>query len=724
VRAVRPWVVREGPALLAACVAALLIGAIGLQLWDAPSLTVPWAYDQDALSLLKAFRGIHDHGWIWTDASVGAPHGLDYYDFGSLGPDNLHWAMAWVITRFTGQPGVVYNLFLLITFPLTAASAYLSLRWLDVQRGAACAVAIVFAVVPYHFFRGLNGHLLLADYAVVPLGVFLAVCVILRRPLFEGGWRSATTLRTLVICVLIACSGIYYAAFIVVLLAVAVLAARLERDDNNATLFNGMGALAAIVVVLVLNLLPTVLYHRAHGANDLTGQREADESLKFGLSLIEQVLPAPEHRFAPFRRLADEYWGIVPLDSEGDPWGGTLSVLGLLILAGTLCVALVGGIAGRLLTDRRLRATALIGLAAALLGATGAGGALVSFVLNPSLRAWNRISIVIVFCALVAVAIALEAIGRRLRHRAGAYAAVLVAVVVFATWDQTGSASRPDYAKLKADWNGDARFVAAITRTLGDRGRVYQLPYMEFPETAPVIGMTDYQPFRGPLHAPGTMRWSYGAMKGRPADFQVSADLLALPTQLRAAALAGFDGVWLDRAGYLRRGDREVAELEQVTGAPLQRSTNGTLVFADLRPLRRTLMATRTPADQAAVSAALLQPLDVVYGNAISGLAHGAHGNTSRGLHGTGTVTLTNPQQQARTVRLTTTPSADVALTLDGQALGTLTAHDPGDIAFTVQPGEHVLGLTTKGPGVVALRNPVIEDSAFAALDDAASAAG
>jgi hypothetical protein len=278
-RAVKPWVVREAPALLLACAASLVVAAIGLQLWDAPSFHVPWAYDEDALSVLAAFKGIHDHGWIWTNGSLGAPHGLDYYDFGSLGPDNLHWAIAWVITRFTGQPGVVYNLFLLITFPLTAAAGYLSLRWLDVRRGAACAVAILFAVVPYHFFRGLNGHLLLTDYAVVPLGVFLAVCVLLRRPLFEGGWRSATTIRTLVICVLIACSGIYYAAFIVVLLAIAVLAARLERDDRNVTLLNGLGALAAIVFVLVLNLLPTVLYHRAHGGNALTGQREADESL-------------------------------------------------------------------------------------------------------------------------------------------------------------------------------------------------------------------------------------------------------------------------------------------------------------------------------------------------------------------------------------------------------------------------------------------------------------
>lgn len=720
-RAVKPWVVREGPALLVACLAALLIGAIGLQLWDAPSLTVPWAYDQDALSLLTAFKGIHDHGWIWTDASLGAPHGLDYYDFGSLGPDNLHWAMAWIITRFTGQPGVVYNLFLLITFPLTAAAGYLALRWLDVQRGAACAVAIVFAVVPYHFFRGLNGHLLLADYAVIPLGVFFAVCVVLRRPLFEDGWRSATTIRTLVICVLIACSGIYYAAFIVVLLAIAVVAARLERDDNNATLLNGMGALAAIVVVLILNLVPTILYHRAHGANDLTGQREASESLRFGLSLIEQVLPAPEHRFAPFRRLADEYWGVEPRDSEGDPWGGTLSVLGLLVLAGSLCVALVGGIVGRFLTDRRLRATALIGLAATLLGATGAGGAVVSFVLNPSLRAWNRISIVIVFCALVAVAVALEAIGRRLRHRAGAYAAVLVAVVAFAAWDQTGDASRPDYAKLKRDWSTDAAFVSGITRTIGDRGMVYQLPYMEFPETGPVNGMTDYQPFRGPLHAPGTMKWSYGAMKGRPADFQVSADLLPLATQLRAAALAGFDGVWLDRAGYLRGGVREVRELAQVTGVPLRRNATGALVFADLRPLRRELMATRTPAEQAAAATALLTPLNVDYGSNITRARTDARGVVARGLLGNGTVALTNPQPQARTVRFTVTPSAGVALTLDGQPLGTLAARRPGDIAFTVQPGEHVLGLSTPGtrtPSV--LRDPVIEDSALAALGDGA----
>lgn len=714
--AVKPWVVREGPALLLACVAALVIAAVGLQVWDAPSLRIPWAYDQDALSLLAAFKGIADHAWIWHNASLGAPGGQQLYDYGSIGPDNLHWAIAWIITRFTDQPGIAYNLFLLLTFPLTAAAGYLSLRWLDVQRGAACAVAILFAVVPYHFFRGQVGHLLLADYMVIPLGIFLAVSILLRRPLFENGWRSATSLRTLVICVLVASTGIYYAAFVIVLIAVATLAARLERDDKNITLLNGMGALAAIVFVLVLNLLPTVLYHRAHGGNALTGQRDADESLRFGLSLVEQVLPGPDHRFPPFRTLANEYWGVVPLDSEGDPWGGTLSVLGLLVLAGALCVAAVGGVAGRFLTDRRLRALALIALAAILLGVTGAGGAFVSFILNPSLRAWNRISIAIVFCALAAAAIALDAIGRRLRHRAGAYAALLVAVVVVGAWDQTDASSRPDYGKLKKNWSNDAAFVSRITNTLGDRGMVYQLPYMAFPEVPPVNGMPDYAPLRGPLHAPGTMKWSYGAMKGRAADWQAAADLLPVPTQLRAAAVAGFDGVWLDRDGFLNDGKKETAQLQQLVGAPLTTDATGKLVFADLRPLRRRLMATRTPADQAAVTAALLQPLDVEYGHGISALAHDAR-NDVRGVSGTGTVNLTNPQQNARTVRFTTSPTKDIVLTLDGQSLGTLSANEPGDVAFTVQPGDHALSLAVKGGGTAALRNPVIEDSALAALD-------
>jgi phosphoglycerol transferase len=717
--AAKAWAVHEAPALLAACVASLVIAAIGLQLWDAPSFSVPWAYDQDALSLLAAFKGIHDHGWIWTDASLGAPHGLDYYDFGSLGPDNLHWAIAWVITRFTGQPGVVYNLFLLITFPLTALTGYLSLRWLDVGRGAAAAVAVVFAVVPFHFFRGLNGHLLLADYAVIPLGVFLAVSVVLRRPLFTGGLRSPTSVRTLVICALIACTGIYYAAFLVVLLAVAVLAARLERDDRNVTLLNGMGALAAIVAVLILNLLPTILYHRAHGANDFTGAREADDSLKFGLSLIAQVLPSPAHRFGPARTLAGQYWDLVSPTTEGNPWGGTLSVLGLLILATALGVALVGGVAGRFLCDVRLRATALIALAAVLLGATGAGGAFVAFVLNPSIRAWNRISIVVVFCALVAVAIALEAIGARLRGRAGAYAALLVAVVVFAGWDQTNASSRPDYARLQARWDGDAAFVGRISGLLGGRGMVYQLPYMEFPETAKVVGMTDYQPLRGPLHAPGAMGWSYGAMKGRPADFQVDADRLPLATQLRAAALAGFGGVWLDRDGYLGTDRDQVSTLARVSGQRPFADRTGKLVFADLRPLRRELAATLAPAEQAAAAAALLHPLDVEYGTGI-GLAatDPRRGTTTRTLAASGTVALTNPQDDARTVRLTTTPNQDVTVTLDGQPLATLDAGDPGDIAFTVQPGEHMLGLTTLHGGTI-LHDPVIEDSALAALDDA-----
>ena len=51
-----------------------------------------------------------------------------------------------------------------------------------------------------------------------------------------------------------------------------------------------------------------------------------------------------------------------------------------------------------------------------------------------------------------------------------------------------------------------------------------------------------------------SVRWSYGAMKGRPADW--AAELVGVPVAdlVSRLAAAGFDGVYVDRFGYADDG--------------------------------------------------------------------------------------------------------------------------------------------------------------------------
>ncbi len=76
--------------------------------------------------------------------------------------------------------------------------------------------------------------------------------------------------------------------------------------------------------------------------------------------------------------------------------------------------------------------------------------------------------------------------------------------------------------------------------------------------------MMDYNPLRPYLHS-ATLRWSYGAMRGRPADLWyrrvAGRDAAAMVEQL---AGADFAGIYVDRLGYADRGvelelERELA---------------------------------------------------------------------------------------------------------------------------------------------------------------------
>jgi len=58
-----------------------------------------------------------------------------------------------VLAAISGSPAVTINAFYLLTYPLDALAAFWALRRLGVSRPASLACAVLFALLPYHFFR-------------------------------------------------------------------------------------------------------------------------------------------------------------------------------------------------------------------------------------------------------------------------------------------------------------------------------------------------------------------------------------------------------------------------------------------------------------------------------------------------------------------------------------------------------------------------------------------
>jgi phosphoglycerol transferase len=636
---------------LAAICLSTLVAALVLHAGEG-SLSLPWNYasEGDAKFYLLLVKSILAHGGYETNSSLGAPFGLQLYDF-PQGGDNLNLLLIRGLGAFSQNPAWVLNVFFMLTFPLTAGSAYAALRWLRVSAGAALVCAVIFALLPYHFYRG-ESQVLLSAYYGVPLGALLFLRLWDERGLFArrkatdgrpaglarraSAWVSGTSALTVVCCLIVGSTGLYYAVFALLLLLAGSLLALLAGRGWGVAL-SGVLAATLVAATLAVNLAPSLSYRSPHGAN-VTIKRTTIEADQFGLRLTDLLLPVQQHRFGPLSHINQHY-------TEATATGyceacfenlGAVGSAGFLWLA-VVALASIAGVAGTASVLKR-RANRLVSSAyrpAALgvalcfvLATIGGIASLIAFFVTRDIRGWNRISLFIAFFSLYAVALLLDAGRRRLAGtgagRLGA-AAMLAGVLVFGVLDETSGFFVPKYAKNAAQWRSDGRFVAEIEARMPPGASIFQLPYVPFPEGYGATGTsvsppnpnfgTTYELARGYIHS-GDLRWSYAAMKGRPADWQAELASKSLYLSLAAAAADGFQGLWVDPHGYSADVRPRLAPvLEKLLGVAPLRSPAGDLLFFDLRPFAAALVRAHGAAQTRELRSKTLNPIRIACGS-------------------------------------------------------------------------------------------------------------
>jgi phosphoglycerol transferase len=146
--------------------------------------------------------------------------------------------------------------------------------------------------------------------------------------------------------------------------------------------------------------------------------------------------------------------------------------------------------------------------------------------------------------------------------------------------DQTGETYVPDFARTRAEYLGDADFVARAEAAVPEGTLVFQLPYIAFCSyTNAAHQMVAYSHFRGYFHS-RALHWSFGAMHGRPPD-RLHAALAALPVDefLRGLAHLDFGAVYVDRFGYADNGQEVEGHLRRILGVEPVVSENQRLSF-------------------------------------------------------------------------------------------------------------------------------------------------
>jgi phosphoglycerol transferase len=592
-------------------IAAFVLAFLALKVWRG-DLHVPFAYEQETQYYLMLAKTMEDHGGYFENPSLGAPFGQELQDF-AVGTDRLNLDLLRLLGLVFGSPAAAVNVFFLLTFPLAAAAAFLVFRLLGIARAAAVVCALLFALAPYHFERG-EGNLFLTAYWVVPLGAYLVLATLAGDSLFRrregasglGAYASRRTLLTVVFCLAVASTGIYYAAFAALLLAGAILIALVARI-GRAAVVGGVVSLALILGGVLVHLSPSIAYRSANGVNPAT-ERHPRESEVFALKLSDLVFPIDLHRLEPLARFTAEYKAASPIRSEPMAIGPVAGAgfVALLIAA----LALLVGRPARA-GPPVLRQAAAANLLAFLIGTIGGLSTVIALLVTPQLRAWNRISIFIAFFSFLAVAVGLAALGRKLGPqplRQVAFAGVLAGVLVFGLYNQITYVHVPPYEYAGA-YREDRMFVGEIERRLPKGAAVFQLPYVAFPESGRVVNLYENDLLRGYLHS-NDLRWSFGATKGRPEDW--ADDLVGMPTAtvLDAAASAGFAGLTIDRLGYADRASALETEVRRRLATEPLVSALGRHAFFDLRSYRRRLEAAHRPEELAALRRAALYPLE------------------------------------------------------------------------------------------------------------------
>ena len=584
-------------------------------------------------------KAVIENGWAYTSARTGGINGAELFDYPMT--DYFFYGILRVIGLFTKNIYLVFNLFYLTGFILTAVSGAYAFLKLGISIPLGVVLGQLYSFTFYHQFR--VGHTWLSFYYVVPLSCLTALWLAEgklteqagncpKRQENEGtvskkagssaggadlpsGWsrQDSGLFRrrgiAFVICVLISISGFYYALFSCALFLTAFLI-NLSSEERKRRGLASLSCLFLTAFFVMLTFLPTILYWRRNGQSPTSelSVRDASDAESFGLKIIQLLLPQGRHRILPLQKMVSAYNEAAPLVNENM----TVS-LGLVAAIGFLGLLLVLFLRRGQNTQRSsdqnewIASLAAMNLASVLIATVGGLGAFVSYFLGLPIRSYNRMGVFISFFSLAFSGILLEAAfqaavgffrGRKSERkeelpekgwgRTGVVLLLSILLLAVGIYDQTYTVETD-----RSQWETLDAQEAFIRELDQDESinYVFQLPYLRFPTDSP------YQLFRGYLFS-DRLHWSYGGMDGRSEDrWESWLNTLEVREKIKQITWCGYDGIYVDLSllemlNEDGRFDREayLGEIEEVTRVKPISSRDGSLCYFSLSKYRRRLI--------------------------------------------------------------------------------------------------------------------------------------
>ena len=510
-----------------------------------------YGYRGDAISHIAPLKMLQE-GFLMENPRLSSPFVFSFIEYPM---DRLmYFLMLFLSKVFSLNIWGALNLYYLFTYFLSAIIAYIVLCKFRVSPLWSMTAAITYAFMPYHFARGV-GHLALSSYYLVP------VSFLIFSWLFEvKDFKLRYLWATIFYFISLSFQSTYYFFFAAIILGALFLRTiRIKDKDSTLTILTIL--VLSSLSFLVIYKLPAVLYQIDNGTNDVFIFRHFSDANVYALRLTSIVMPS-SNPILPHNEAAISYIGI-------------FGVFGLLCL-----------FIPRRQEDSLNETMRYIFIVCFFFCTIDGLGFIFSYYTGGIIRGLNRVSVYLAFIAFFAAAKELDAYtrGRTKPFYLGIFACTC-AIIFFDFFDYKDFLNRSEFHNPYAlQYESDKEFFQKMENALPAGTQVYQLPYMPFPEVPPIHNMGDYEHFKAFIHTE-TLRFSYGANKGRQADYwNRYINSLTPEEMVKELETCGFGGLYLDTAGYQDKGVAFIEKLKDIIGREPTYSPDGRRLFFVLSP--------------------------------------------------------------------------------------------------------------------------------------------
>lgn len=549
-----------------------------LQLWNwSPSIPLSMGGDNSFYLLIIA--NLTRGSSIYVNNRVGAPIGQVLYDFPAIG-DLLNYGYLRFLAITIRNPALTESIFYFSTYFFTALASSATLRRLRIRRAISVCASLLFAFLPYHLIKNVQ-HLMLGNYVALPLIIFAILEISFPNELKS---KTQRTLILITLAVIAGGTGIYYAIFSLILVALATLVF-MARAGSRKSIFKRLVVyFFSVVITILISGIPTFIYGSKNGFKNV--QRSFVEVEYYGLKIANLLRPIEGHRLPWFNSFTKTFNSTL-IPGEPVEMLGTIGTICFLLLLAFVLTSIARQNYQTPTANKhellQLSIPTTVTITALIFSVVGGFNSILYVIGLNQIRVWARITPLLAFCAFAFGASLLQrTMLERPKIGLRATGVMLSLISIFGLLDQSSKNYVPAYSNNKKTWIKEEDFTRAADRIFPKDSMIFQLPIATFPEHGPLLNMEDYAQAFPAVHK-SQLRWSYGNIKTRASVFHETAGSLSGEELLKFLTAQKFVGIHIVKRGMADGGKSFVEQSIRMGAKLVLTSSNDEDVLLDIR---------------------------------------------------------------------------------------------------------------------------------------------